>query len=176
MKPNKIMVMLCITVMALAGCSGTNPGNDRNATPSPNHGGGGELISQSELRDYAPDSPEYFAGLIGDTIYFEVDQSNISDVSVEVLRKQAEWLNQYPEFSIVVEGHADEQGTREYNLALGARRAAAVKVFLVGLGVADSRLSTVSYGKERPVAVCSSESCWSKNRRSVTALERESGG
>lgn len=175
MKPSKIMVMLCLSVVALAGCSGTKLGNDRSAAPPPNSVDG-DLISQSELGNYEPDSPEYFAGLVGDTIYFEVDQSHISDVSVEVLRKQAEWLNQYPEFSVVVEGHADEQGTREYNLALGARRAAAVKSFLVGLGVAGSRLNTVSYGKERPVAVCSLESCWSKNRRSVTALERESGG
>ena len=166
-----------LAAAALAGCSGSmmqeSPdGAGTGADGSQDDG----LIQQSELGNYEPDSPEYFAKLIGNTVYFEVDQSLITVQSAEVLRKQAQWLNQNPEFTIKVEGHADEQGTREYNLALGARRAAAVKAYLVDMGVADFRLGTVTYGKERPVAVCSSEMCWSKNRRSVTVVERELGG
>ena len=86
------------------------------------------------------------------------------------LSKQAQWLNQYGNYAITVEGHADERGTREYNLALGARRAAATRDFLIGRGVASKRLRTISYGKERPVAVCDDISCWSQNRRAVTVL------
>ncbi|MCY4007843.1 MAG: peptidoglycan-associated lipoprotein Pal [Rhodobacteraceae bacterium] len=170
----KVMVSL-VSLAALVACSGDvlDTGVAGNASGGLGSGGG---IGQAELQNYEPDSPEYFTELIGNTVYFEVDQSVISEDSAAVLRQQAQWLNQNTEYSVLVEGHADEQGTREYNLALGARRAAAVKSFLTDLGVADIRLATVTYGKERPVAVCSSETCWSKNRRSVSVVERESGG
>ncbi len=174
MKPYIKSSLALLAMLVIAACSQTQP-----PTPGAPPSGGnstGDLISQTDLADLEPDSPQYFSRLIGDTVYFEVDQSQINNFSEEVLRKQAEWLSQNPDYSIIVEGHADEQGTREYNLALGARRAAAVKAYLVDLGIADFRLNTVSYGKERPVAVCSSESCWSKNRRSVTALRREDRG
>ncbi|MBA4324974.1 MAG: peptidoglycan-associated lipoprotein, partial [Rhodobacter sp.] len=85
------------------------------------------------------------------------------------------WLNQNPGYAAIIEGHADEQGTREYNLALGARRAAAVQNFLISQGVAANRLRTISYGKERPIKVCSDEACWSQNRRSVTVLSAGAG-
>ena len=87
-----------------------------------------------------------------------------------ILDSQAQWLTQFPNTRITVEGHADERGTREYNLALGARRAAATRDFLIARGVASNRLRTISYGKERPVAVCDDISCWSQNRRAVTTL------
>ncbi len=169
-----------LSAAALAGCSGSSVQNSPDAQDALGAAAGAGqdfgTIQQSELGEYEPDSPEYFAKLIGDTVYFDVDQSIITDQSAAVLRQQARWLSRNPEFAVLLEGHADEQGTREYNLALGARRAAAVKSYLVDLGVEDFRLKTVTYGKERPVAVCSSEMCWSKNRRSVTVVERELGG
>ena len=98
------------------------------------------------------------------------DSSAIRSDAQQTLSRQAQWLNKYSNYRIVVEGHADERGTREYNLALGARRAAATRDYLISRGVAGNRLKTISYGKERPVAVCDDISCWSQNRRAVTTL------
>ena len=106
----------------------------------------------------------------GDRVLFAVDQSTISPEGRGILTAQANWLNQNTGYAAIIEGHADEQGTREYNLARGARRAAAVQNFLISQGVAANRLRTISYGKERPVAVCDDISCWSQNRRAVTVL------
>jgi peptidoglycan-associated lipoprotein len=108
--------------------------------------------------------------VVGDRILFAVDQSTLSPEAQTVLAGQAQWLTSNPEFTALIEGHADEQGTREYNLALGARRAAAVREYLISQGVAESRLRTISYGKERPLQVCSTEACYSQNRRSVTVI------
>ena len=167
-----------MAVLALSGCFGSQPDLGKGLFGADAKGAGmtTSTIDQSYLQNLERDSPEYFSQLIGDTVYFKVDQSAITDQTANVLRQQAAWLNQNPGFEVLIEGHADEQGTREYNLALGARRAAAVQAFLVEQGVADHRLRTVTYGKERPVAVCSSESCWSKNRRSVSVVERELSG
>ena len=115
-------------------------------------------------------SSAYFMQVVGDRVFFEFDKSDLGTDAQATLFNQAEWLSQNPDASVVVEGHCDERGTREYNLGLGERRAEAVKAFLVGAGVDESRIQTVSYGKERPVAVCSDESCWSQNRRGVTAV------
>ena len=117
-----------------------------------------------------PGSSQDFTVNIGDRIFFDTDSTSIRADAQQTLSRQAQWLNQYRQYSIVVEGHADERGTREYNLALGARRAASARDFLVAKGVAGNRLKTISYGKERPVAVCDDISCWSQNRRAVTAL------
>ncbi|MCY3879911.1 MAG: peptidoglycan-associated lipoprotein Pal [Rhodobacteraceae bacterium] len=176
MKLNAVGAILA--ALALAACSGSGGGifDGSGETGEAGISGDEGSIEQSALRDYEPDSAEYFANLIGNTIYFEVDRSHITEQSVQVLRHQAEWLSRNPNYTILVEGHADEQGTREYNLALGARRAAAVSAYLTDLGVLESRLKTVTYGKERPVSVCSFESCWSKNRRAVTVVEQELGG
>lgn len=103
-----------------------------------------------------------------DVIYFDTDRYNIDSVDASALQKQAQWLMQYPSKRATIEGHADERGTREYNLALGERRANAAKNYLLGLGVDASRLTTVSYGKERPVALGSDEAAWAQNRRAVT--------
>jgi peptidoglycan-associated lipoprotein len=103
-------------------------------------------------------------------IYFDTDQYNVDSADAAALQSQAAYLNQYPQISITVEGHADERGTREYNLALGERRANAAKNYLVGLGVAASRITTVSYGKERPVALGSNEAAWAQNRRAVSVV------
>ena len=117
-----------------------------------------------------PASPAYFQASVGDRVLFLVDQSTLTDEARLVLNGQAQWLSTNSDYQAVIEGHADEQGTREYNLALGARRANAVREYLVTQGVAASRLKTVTYGKERPIEICSTESCYAKNRRSVTVL------
>jgi len=122
-----------------------------------------------------PNSPAYFNQTIGDRILFEVDQSTLTAEAQETLRQQAVWLMNNGDYTAIVEGHADEQGTREYNLALGARRASAVQDYLVTQGVAPNRLRTVSYGKERPLAVCSDETCYQQNRRAVTVIAAGGG-
>jgi len=122
-----------------------------------------------------PTSIAYFNQTVGDRVLFAVDQSTLSPEARTILQGQAQWLASNPSYAIIVEGHADEQGTREYNLALGARRAAAVQQFLMAQGVAPDRMKTISYGKERPIEVCSDESCYSRNRRAVTVLSMGSG-
>lgn len=117
-----------------------------------------------------PTSTVYFQQAIGDRVLFEVDQSNLTPVGQATLDGQAGWLQQNSDYQAVIEGHADEQGTREYNVALGARRANAVREYLISQGVASNRLKVVSYGKERPIEVCSAEACYAKNRRAVTVL------
>ena len=114
---------------------------------------------------------DYFSNEIGDTILFKVNQSVIEPEYRDVLNSQASWIKEKSISSITIEGHADEQGTREYNLALGARRATAVRNYLVSQGIPESNLSVVTYGKERPLRICSEESCWSKNRRAITIIE-----
>jgi peptidoglycan-associated lipoprotein len=117
-----------------------------------------------------PGSPQDFTVNVGDRIFFDTDSSAVRADAQATLARQAQWLNKYPTYSITIEGHADERGTREYNIALGARRAAATRDYLASQGVAASRIRTISYGKERPVAVCDDASCWNQNRRAVTAL------
>lgn len=117
-----------------------------------------------------PTSTAYFQQAVGDRVLFEVDQSTLTDLGRSTLDGQAAWLSTNTDYTAVIEGHADEQGTREYNLALGARRANAAQEYLISKGVAASRLRVVSYGKERPIEVCSDEACYAKNRRAVTVL------
>lgn len=117
-----------------------------------------------------PGSQQDFTVNVGDRVFFQEDQSTLTSEAQATLDKQAMWLRQYGQYSFTVEGHADERGTREYNLALGARRAATVRDFLVSRGIPQSRMKTISYGKERPVAVCDSDTCWNQNRRAVTVL------
>ncbi|TVQ58673.1 MAG: peptidoglycan-associated lipoprotein Pal [Rhodobacteraceae bacterium] len=117
-----------------------------------------------------PRSVEFFNVEVGDRVFFAFDSSALDNTARATLTRQAQWLAQNPGMSVTVEGHADERGTREYNLALGARRAQAARDFLAGQGVSPQRIRTVSFGKERPVATCSNESCWSQNRRAVTVV------
>jgi peptidoglycan-associated lipoprotein len=117
-----------------------------------------------------PGSPQEFVVSVGDRVFFESDQTNLTPQAQATLDKQAQWLNHYGKYTFTIEGHADERGTREYNIALGARRAQSVRDYLVQRGVSASRMRTISYGKERPVAVCNDISCWSQNRRAVTVL------
>jgi peptidoglycan-associated lipoprotein len=117
-----------------------------------------------------PGSQADLVANVGDRVFFELDQSSLSDEARATLQRQAEWAKKYPANQLTIEGHADERGTREYNLALGSRRANAAKDYLVSLGVDGSRLSTISYGKERPVCLESNENCWAQNRRAVTVV------
>ena len=117
-----------------------------------------------------PGSAEDCRVNVGDTVHFALNQYNIEDSDKAVLGRQAAWLARYPSVRVTVEGHCDERGTREYNLALGARRANAVKEYLVSQGVSTGRLETISYGKERPICTDSNEACWAQNRRGVTTI------
>jgi len=117
-----------------------------------------------------PGSTQDFAVNVGNTVQFEEDSSDLTAMAQSILDKQVRWLKSYGSYRVTIEGHADERGTREYNLALGARRAISVRRYLISRGVRSSRLRTTSYGKERPAADCDAESCWRQNRRAVTAL------
>lgn len=123
----------------------------------------------------APGTARDFSVKAGDKVYFTVDSARLTAQAKTTLRQQAAWLNKYPQYGVTLAGHADERGTREYNIALGARRAAAVRTHLASLGINPARLQTISYGKERPVAVCNDISCWSQNRRAQTALNARPG-
>lgn len=115
-----------------------------------------------------PGSSQDFTVNVGDRIFFETNSSSLTAQGQATLSRQVAWLKLYPRYRVMIEGHADERGTREYNLALGGRRAAAVKTYLISKGISPSHMRTISYGKERPVAVCNDISCWSQNRRAVT--------
>lgn len=144
--------------LALAGCASKKT---PNSAADLGLGGAGAAT---------PGSAQDFTVNVGDRIFFDTDSTSIRADAQGILTRQAQWLNKYGNYAIVVEGHADERGTREYNLALGARRAAATRDYLVSRGVAANRIRTITYGKERPVAVCDDISCWSQNRRAVTTL------
>jgi peptidoglycan-associated lipoprotein len=122
-----------------------------------------------------PGTPREFRVNVGDIVYFTTDSTQLTVEAQNTLRGQSKWLKQYPKFTITLEGHADERGTREYNLALGARRAQTVRDYLTAQGINPSRMRTISYGKERPVAVCNDISCWSQNRRVQTKLNVRPG-
>jgi peptidoglycan-associated lipoprotein len=122
----------------------------------------------------APGSQQDFVVNVGDRVFFESDSSELTVQSRSTLDKQVQWLQMYNRYAFTIEGHADERGTREYNIALGARRAQAVRDYLTARGIEPNRMRTISYGKERPVAVCNDISCWSQNRRAVTVLNQSS--
>jgi len=149
-----------VVALAVAGCS-----SKKNIPDNP-----GDLGLGTGVGAAAPGSPQEFTVTVGDRIFFDTDSSAIRADAQQTLARQAQWLGRYPNYAVTIEGHADERGTREYNLALSARRAAATRDYLVNLGVPANRLRTISYGKERPVAVCDDISCWSQNRRAVTVL------
>ncbi len=152
-----------LAVLAMGACS-TLIGCDKNA-PAASFG-----LGSGQAGNYAPGSREEFNARVGDTVRFESDSSELTSEGRSTLNGQAVWLRQYANYPITIEGHADERGTREYNIALGARRAETTKSFLTAQGIDARRLHTLSYGKERPVAVCDDISCWSQNRRTVTVL------
>ena len=122
----------------------------------------------------APGSQQDFVVNVGDRVFFESDQTDLTMQARGTLDRQAQWLARYNRYSFTIEGHADERGTREYNFGLGAKRADAVRAYLVSHGIDPARMRTISYGKERPVAVCNDISCWSQNRRAVIVLNASS--
>jgi peptidoglycan-associated lipoprotein len=130
-------------------------------------------IPKSKITD---ETEKYFIEKIGDRILFEVDNSGLTALAKTTLNSQADWLLINAEYQVLIEGHADEQGTRDYNLALGARRAQIVKEYLISRGVDPNNISIVTYGKERPLENCSAEVCWSQNRRAVTIVNALSKG
>lgn len=148
------LALALTAVLGMAACSKNPDGSDLGA-------GAGAAT---------PGSQQDFIVNVGDRVFFETDSTELTSTGQGTLDKQASWLQQYPRYSITIEGHADERGTREYNFALGARRAESTKNYLIAKGIPASRLRTISYGKERPVAVCNDISCWSQNRRAVTVL------
>ena len=121
-----------------------------------------------------PGSQQDFVVNVGDRVFFDSDSTELTMQSRATLDKQAQWLTTYNRYAFTIEGHADERGTREYNIALGARRAQAVRDYLASHGIEPSRMRTISYGKDRPVAVCDDISCWSQNRRAVTVINASS--
>ena len=144
---------LCCCFLALAACSKKN-------TPD----------LEATTNQARPGSDQDFAVNVGDRIYFQEDQSTLTPEAEETLRKQSAWLQQYPNVMVQIEGHADERGTREYNISLSARRATATREFIIAQGVSEGRISSIAYGKERPAALCDAEQCWSQNRRAVTVI------
>ena len=154
-------VVLLGCFLALGACS-------KKSTPNLEANGlnDGSGIGQSAV----PGSDKDFSSNVGDRVFFLVDQSTLTDEGQDTLRRQAAWLGQYSDVTIQVEGHSDERGTREYNIALSARRATATRNFLIAQGVKASRISSIAFGKERPAKLCDAEECWSQNRRSVTVI------
>jgi peptidoglycan-associated lipoprotein len=161
----KPVVLLIAGSLAISACASKAP---KELPPEP--GTGTSTTEGQGSYNAAPGSQaDFVARMMGDdTIYFDTDRYNIDSADAAALGKQASWLGQYPAKRITVEGHADERGTREYNLALGERRANAAKNHMVSLGIEPGRITTVSYGKERPIALGSDESAWAQNRRAVT--------
>jgi peptidoglycan-associated lipoprotein len=147
--------------LALGACANNNQNADASG-----FGAGGAAT---------PGSAQDFVVNVGDRVFFETDSTDLTSTATATLDKQASWLQRYPRYSFVVEGHADERGTREYNYSLGARRAQTVRDYLASRGIQANRIRTISYGKERPVAVCNDISCWSQNRRAVTVLDGAGG-
>jgi len=157
------VLLLSAASLALGACASKAP---KQLPPDPGAG----VTTETNTGAPTPGSQADFVATMNgaDTIYFDLDQYNVDGGDAAALQSQAQWLLRYPQKRATIEGHADERGTREYNLALGERRANATKNYLVTLGVDASRLTTLSYGKERPVAVGSDEQSWARNRRAVT--------
>ncbi|NIY72203.1 peptidoglycan-associated lipoprotein Pal [Marivivens donghaensis] len=159
---------LAVLVLGTAAC--TNPNRFGANSNSVDLNANGAYGAGANGMAADPSSPAYFQQTIGDRVLFNVDQSTLTPAAMQTLDGQVQWLMTNLDYTAVIEGHADEQGTREYNLALGARRANAVYEYLVSKGIPASRIRTVSYGKERPAATCANESCYTQNRRAVTVI------
>lgn len=160
---NALKLTALAAVFALAACT-TKPKATEEAPPA------AAPPAETTQSNIVPGSIQDFRVNVGDTIHFDYNAYNVKDEDRGTLQRQATWLQRYPQVRVTVEGHCDERGTREYNLALGARRANAVKEYLVSLGVSSARLDTISYGKERPMCTESDENCWAQNRRGVTTI------
>jgi len=162
---NALRLIAFAGVVALAACT-TKP-QAQQQTPPPEAAPAAAPQVQSTV---VPGSIQDFRVNVGDTVHFALNESALNDEDRGILQRQAAWLQRYPQVRVTIEGHCDERGTREYNLALGARRANSVKEYLASLGVSSARVDTISYGKERPICTDSTEDCWAQNRRGVTTI------
>lgn len=167
----KLLPLVLVAAVAVAGCDRRNQNGAGDVPVAANDA----LLGAADAASN-PASPAYFQATIGDRVLFPVDQFSLTAEAQSVLNGQAQWLMTNTDYNAVIEGHADEQGTREYNLALGSRRANAVREYLVARGVPAGRIQTVTYGKERPIAICSDEACYSRNRRAVTVIAAGGAG
>ncbi len=156
------IVSLFAAVLLVAAC-------ESGGSQDPMVSGDSSRMTQ-EGDDVRPGSPQDFLVNVGDRVFFGYDRYDLTRAARATLERQAEWLQRYPNRRLVIEGHADERGTREYNIALGERRAATVRSYLVSQGVSPSRLSTISYGKEQPAVLGATEAAWAQNRRGVTVV------
>jgi peptidoglycan-associated lipoprotein len=164
--PNNSRLVAMAAVLVLAGCT-SKPKTVAEAPPPPAPSSAVQGQVESTV---VPGSVQDFRVNVGDTVHFDYDKYAITSEDRDILQRQAAWLQKYSQVRVSIEGHCDERGTREFNLALGARRGNAVKEYLVSLGVSSARMDTISYGKERPMCTESNESCWSQNRRGVTTI------
>ncbi|UWQ22527.1 peptidoglycan-associated lipoprotein Pal [Jannaschia sp. W003] len=175
----KTPTLILCAALALSACAKRDFGpNPNDALGAGGFDAAGAGMGAGAFTPGGPDDPSsaaYFAQRVGDRVLFAVDQSTVSPEGAATLDGQAQWLQANPGYTALIEGHADEQGTREYNLALGGRRANAARDYLITRGVDASRLRTISYGKERPLEICSTESCYAQNRRAVTVLAAGAG-
>jgi len=155
-------------LLLIVGCESTPQDSAQTSGAGATGAGGG--VSSQPLGTARPGTQEDFVVNVGDRVFFDFDKFDLKPEARTTLQRQAEWLKRFPTVTVSIEGHADERGTREYNLALGERRANSVKSYLTALGVDAGRIRTISYGKERPVALGSNEEAWTQNRRAVTVV------
>ena len=167
-----------LLVFFLAACS-TTPKDTADSSGSGSSSSSSDVSSSEEgtIIESSPESASITPGSqedlivnVGDRVFFNYDSSDLDSDAQELLQDQVAWLKQYSDTSVIVEGHCDERGTREYNLALGEKRAQSVKNYLISLGISSDRISTISYGKERPAVIGSNDGAWAQNRRSVTVV------
>lgn len=166
-----LMIFSAVVMLGACGTNGNNGEMDMSGMDNGVMVDGDTGLYSGDTDGPVPGTQADLVVNVGDRIFFETDSSDLTMSARSTLENQAQWLAQYPSVGVVIEGHADERGTREYNLALGERRANAVKSYLVALGVGSSRVTTVSYGKERPAVPGANDSAWAQNRRSVTKVQ-----
>jgi len=159
-------LLSALAAVALLGACSSDPDATGAATGAGASGG----MMGGGAGSIRPGSQEDLVANVGDRVYFDTDQSSVRGDGRDILQRQAGWLGRYPQVTVSLEGHADERGTREYNLALGQRRANSARDVLVASGVAGSRIQTISYGKDRPAALGSDDGAWAQNRRAVTVV------
>ncbi len=164
------LLMISAALFTLSACSDDDKAVDTAAPMSDMSATGTDFGTGAPVNGVVPGSQQDLAINVGDRVFFGYDQVDLSPEARATLERQAAWLKQYPNNSITIEGHADERGTREYNLALGEKRATSTKSYLQSLGIDGSRMNTISYGKERPAVPEASASAWSQNRRAVTVV------
>ena len=165
-------VLVCL--LLVTACARTEPGDPTLAADRPAAGAGDGAFGAASGGRFDPGSQQALAAEAGDTVYFAFDSATLRPESQQVVRQQASWLDANPGARVTIAGHADERGTREYNLALGDRRANAVRSYLIGLGITPARIDTISYGEERPAVAGSNEQAWARNRRAVTTIDTPS--